>query len=192
MTVSPTFSPWFFPKKCSKLTFYFIIPFQRAYFKLLGKQKQDTQNSSYGHPKMLHWSWLDQHWRCSACVPFSQVLCSVTAVDDTVDYYCAQNEENEDKNRYSQILPSKQAPAIEAIEIVCDPFISLYRWAAQSQASVLPLWLQLRQCQLHPGEIDIRFKMHSFYAEALSISTIFCVSPAYFCCCRVINRDMGT
>ncbi len=43
---------------------------------------------------------------------FAQVLCAVTAVDDTVDYYCAQNEENEDKNRYSQILPSKPFPAI--------------------------------------------------------------------------------
>ncbi len=27
---------------------------QVTYFKLLGKLKQDTQNSSYGHPKMLH------------------------------------------------------------------------------------------------------------------------------------------
>ncbi len=27
--------------------------------------------------------------------------------DGTEDYYSSQNEENEDKNRYSQILPSK-------------------------------------------------------------------------------------
>ena len=37
-----------------------------------------------------------------------QTLEESSQPDDTEDYYCAQNEDNEDKNRYSQILPSKQ------------------------------------------------------------------------------------
>ena len=37
--------------------------------------------------------------------PF-QVLEEFSQPDETVDYYTAQNEENEDKNRYPSIIPS--------------------------------------------------------------------------------------
>ena len=37
-----------------------------------------------------------------------QTLEKFSQPDGTEEYYCAQNEENEDKNRYPQILPSKQ------------------------------------------------------------------------------------
>ncbi len=37
----------------------------------------------------------------------TQILSECSVPDGTEDYYSSQNEENEDKNRYSQILPSK-------------------------------------------------------------------------------------
>ncbi len=37
----------------------------------------------------------------------AQVLSECSVLDGTEDYYSSQNEENEDKNRYPQILPSK-------------------------------------------------------------------------------------
>ncbi len=37
----------------------------------------------------------------------TQILSECSGLDGTEDYYSSQNEENEDKNRYSQILPSK-------------------------------------------------------------------------------------
>ena len=38
----------------------------------------------------------------------AQVLSECSVLDGTEDYYSSQNEENEDKNRYPQILPSKE------------------------------------------------------------------------------------
>ncbi len=40
-------------------------------------------------------------------VNITQILSECSGLDGTEDYYSSQNEENEDKNRYSQILPSK-------------------------------------------------------------------------------------
>ena len=40
-------------------------------------------------------------------VKCTQILSECSVPDGTEDYYSSQNEENEDKNRYSQILPSK-------------------------------------------------------------------------------------
>ncbi len=39
--------------------------------------------------------------------PLAQILSEFSGLDGTEDYYSSQNEENENKNRYSQILPSK-------------------------------------------------------------------------------------
>ncbi len=51
----------------------------------------------------------------------TQILSECSVPDGTEDYYSSQNEENEDKNRYSQILPSKlkSTPHAHGVLLTC-------------------------------------------------------------------------